>query len=201
MLLSVDEGLGRIMTTLDSLGILDNTLIVLSSDNGFFFGEHGLTSERRLPYEESIRNALLMRYPPRIPAGARPDGLVLTVDLAPTALDAAGVGPVASVQGRSVLPLFTKTPSDWRQSVLVEFYTNEQPFPHLLDVDYRAIRTQRYKYIHWVKHPCEDELYDLRADPHEQRNLAGERGSAAIRQQMRNELGVLVLNAVGLDSP
>ena len=67
--------------------MLDKTVLVLSSDNGFFFGEHGLTTERRLPYEESIRNPLLIRYPPRIPAGSRPEGLALTVDLAPTVLD------------------------------------------------------------------------------------------------------------------
>ncbi|MGH7560755.1 MAG: sulfatase-like hydrolase/transferase, partial [Gemmatimonadales bacterium] len=93
MILAVDESLGRIMARLDSLGLLDRTAIVLTSDNGFFFGEHGLTTERRLPYEESIRNPLLVRYPPRVPAGSRPGGLALTVDLAPTLLELAGVPP------------------------------------------------------------------------------------------------------------
>ncbi len=199
MIAGVDASLGRIMHTLDSLGILDQTVIVLSSDNGFFFGEHGLTTERRLPYEESIRNPLLVRYPSRVPAGSRPDGLALTVDLAPTLLDLAGVPISASIQGRSLVPLFTNTPSDWRQSVLVEFYTNEQPFPHLRDVDYRAVRTDRYKYIHWVKFPGEDELYDLRADSLERRNLARDPTMAPVRQQMRAELRRLVLEAVGID--
>ncbi|HLG04601.1 MAG TPA: sulfatase-like hydrolase/transferase, partial [Gemmatimonadales bacterium] len=160
MILAVDEGIGRIMAKLDSLGILDRTVIVLTSDNGFFFGEHGLTTERRLPYEESIRNPLLVRYPPRVPGGSRPGGLALTVDLAPTLLELAGVPVGAQIQGRSLVPLFgaSAPPRGWRESVLVEFYTYENPFPHLLDMDYRAIRTVRYKYIHWIKYPAQDEL-------------------------------------------
>ena len=174
MILAIDESLGRIIATLDSLKLLDKTVLVLSSDNGFFFGEHGLTTERRLPYEESIRNPLLMRYPPRIPAGLRPEGLALTVDLAPTVLDLAGVPISPSIQGRSLVPLFQGTPAGWRQAVLVEFYTNEQPFPHLMDMDYRAIRTARYKYVHWIKHADQDELYDLQSDSLERRNLASD---------------------------
>jgi N-acetylglucosamine-6-sulfatase len=200
MILAVDESLGRIMATLDSLGILDKTVIVLSSDNGFFFGEHGLTTERRLPYEESIRDPLLMRYPPRIGAGTRPDGLALTVDLAPTLLDLAGVAIGPHIQGRSLVPLFDGTPNNWRQSVLVEFYTNEQPFPHLLDMDYRAVRTARYKYIHWVKFPEWDELYDLQSDSLERHNIARDPAMATVRTQLQGELGRLVLEALGIPS-
>lgn len=198
MILGVDESLGRIIATLDSLGLLDSTVIVLSSDNGFFFGEHGLTTERRLPYEESIRNPLLMRYPPKIPAGARPGGLALTVDLAPTMLDFAGVPIGPHIQGHSLVPLFTGTPPGWRQSVLVEFYTNEQPFPHLMDMDYRAVRTARYKYIHWVKFPEQDELYDLETDSLERHNLAGDPALARTRASLQADLGRLVLEAIGL---
>lgn len=198
MILAVDESLGRIIATLDSLKLLDKTVVILSSDNGFFFGEHGLTTERRLPYEESIRNPLLMRYPPRIPAGLRPEGMVLTVDLAPTVLDLAGVSISSSIQGRSVVPLFQGTPADWRQAVLVEFYTNEQPFPHLMDMDYRAIRTARYKYVHWIKHADHDELYDLQSDPLERRNLASDPAMASVKASLRSDLGELMLEAAGL---
>jgi arylsulfatase A-like enzyme len=199
MILGVDASLGRIIATLDSLKLLDKTVIVLSSDNGFFFGEHGLTTERRLPYEESIRNPLLMRYPPRIPAGSRPAGLALTVDLAPTMLQFAGLPVGPHIQGRSLIPLFrTTTPPDWRQSVLVEFYTNEQPFPHLLDMDYRTVRTARYKYIHWIKFPEQDELYDLQSDSLERRNLARDAALAPVRTQMQQELSRLVVQALGL---
>jgi arylsulfatase A-like enzyme len=198
MIRGVDRSLGRIIATLDSLHILDKTLIVFSSDNGFFFGEHGLTTERRLPYEESIRNPLLMRYPPRIRAASRPEGLALTVDLAPTLLEFAGVPVGSQIQGRSLIPLLNGTARDWRQSVLVEFYTNEQPFPHLLDLDYRAVRTSRYKYIHWVKFPDQDELYDLQRDSLERRNVANDAAMAGIRSRMRAELAKLVVHAIGL---
>ncbi len=198
MMLAVDEGLGRLMATLDSLGILDRTAIVFTSDNGFFFGEHGLTTERRLPYEGSIRNPFLVRYPPRVRAGSRPNGLALTVDLAPTLLELAGVPIGPNIQGRSLVPLFEGMPPDWRQSVLVEFYTYENPFPHLLDMDYRAIRTARYKYIHWVQHPEADELYDLTRDSLEVRNLAGEPSHAGVKATLQADLGRLVLRAIGL---
>jgi arylsulfatase A-like enzyme len=200
MILGVDESLGRIMASLDSLKLLDKTLIILSSDNGFFFGEHGLTTERRLPYEESIRNPLLMRYPPRIPAGSRPEGLALTVDVAPTVLDVASVPISPFIQGRSLMPLFRGMPLGWRQAVLVEFNTNEQPFPHLLDMDYRAIRTRRYKYIHWVKYPDQDELYDLQSDPMERRNLATDPALGSVKASLSTDLGKLVLEAMGLQT-
>lgn len=200
MILAVDASLGRIMATLDSLKILDKTVIVLSSDNGFFFGEHGLTTERRLPYEESIRNPLLMRYPARIRAGSRPTGLALTVDLAPTLLEFAGLTPGPHIQGRSLVPLFRSTPLNWRQAVLVEFYTNEQPFPHLMDMDYRAVRTGQYKYIHWIKFPEQDELYDLKTDSLERRNLAGDPAHARVRTTLKAELGRLVLQSLGLEN-
>ncbi len=198
MILAVDEGLGRIMAKLEELGVLDRTVIVLSSDNGFFFGEHGLSTERRLPYEESIRNPLLVRYPPVVRPGSRPAGLALTVDLAPTLLELAGVPPGPSIQGRSLVPLFQGTPPGWRESVLVEFYTYENPFPHLLDMDYRAVRTGRYKYIPWIQYPEEDELYDLQADSLELRNLARDKAMDGVRSQMKQELGRLVLQALGL---
>jgi N-acetylglucosamine-6-sulfatase len=201
MLLAVDEGVGRVVAALDSLGILDRTLIVFTSDNGFFFGEHGLTTERRLPYEESIRNPLLLRYPPLVPAGARPTGLTTTVDLAPTILELAGAPVGPHIQGRSLLPLLAGRATGWRESLLVEFYTYENPFPHLVDMDYRAVRTERYKYVHWMQHPAWDELYDLTADSFETRNLARAPELAAERGALRAELGRLVLEAMGLDPP
>jgi N-acetylglucosamine-6-sulfatase len=85
--------------------------------------------------------------------------------------------------------------------VLVEFYTNEQPFPHLMEVDYRAVRTDRYKYIHWVKFPDQDELYDLRTDSLERHNVARDPAMAAVRARMRGELRRLVVEAVGIDAP
>jgi N-acetylglucosamine-6-sulfatase len=201
MLLAVDESLGRIIATLAAHGLLDRTAIIVTSDNGFFYDEHGLTSERRLPYEESIRNPLLVRYPPLVPAGARPGGLALTVDLAPTVLDLAGVPIAPTIQGRSLVPLLRGVDAGWRQSLLVEFYTYENPFPHLLDMDYRAVRTDRYKYIHWMRFPDHDELYDLETDSLEVTNLARDPRFARVRTELREDLGRLVLEAMGLDAP
>ena len=198
MLLAVDESLGRLMAALERQGVLDETMIVFTSDNGFFFGEHGLSLERRLPYEESIRNPLLVRYPPLAPSSARPSGLVLSVDIAPTVLDAAGVPIGGHIQGRSLLPLLRGDAPDWRQSLLVEFYSYENPMPWLVDMDYRAVRTARHKYIHWVKQPDLDELYDLQADPYELRNLADDPAHADSRAELKRELGRLVLESMEL---
>jgi len=197
MLLSIDEGVGSIIAALEERGILDETLILFTSDNGYFFGEHGFSIERRMPYEESIRSPLLIRYPPMTAAGARTDGLALSIDIAPTLLDIAHAEIGGHIQGRSLVPLLTGKPGDWRESVLIEFYTYENPMPWLVDMDYRAVRTNRYKYIHWLRY--EGELYDLSTDPLEMRNLIREPGMADVVTDLRAELGRLTLGAVGLE--
>ncbi len=198
MLLAVDESLGRLLAGLASRGILDSTVVLFTSDNGFFFGEHGLTTERRLPYEASIRNALLVRYPPLVAAGTRPAELTTSVDVAPTLLELAGAPVGTHLQGRSLVPVLRGQPQGWRESLLVEFYTYENPFPHLVDMDYRAIRTTRYKYIHWMQHPGDAELYDLAADSLELHNLAGDPKLAAVRRELEEDLRRLALEALGL---
>jgi N-acetylglucosamine-6-sulfatase len=196
MMLAVDESVGRIVALLEERGILDETLILFTSDNGYFFGEHGFSIERRMPYEESIRMPLLIRYPPMIGAGTRSDGLASSIDLAPTLLDVAGAPIGEHIQGRSLLPLLAGDTAGWRAAVLIEFYSYENPMPWLVDMDYRAIRTQQYKYVHWLR--FEDELYDVVADPYEQRNLIGDPGMAHVAAQLRSELGRLTVEAVGL---
>jgi N-acetylglucosamine-6-sulfatase len=198
MLLAVDESVGRIRAALEARGELDRTVFVFTSDNGFFFGEHGLTTERRLPYEESIRNPLIIRYPPLVTAGSTPPQLALTVDLAPTLLELAGAPIGDQIQGRSLVPVLRGNTTGWRESILVEFNTYENPFPHLMEMDYRALRTDRYKYIHWVRYPELDELYDLQNDPFEMKNLAHDRSAAALRARLRTELGRQVLQALRL---
>jgi N-acetylglucosamine-6-sulfatase len=196
MLLSVDEGVGRISAALEARGILDETLILFTSDNGYFFGEHGFSIERRMPYDESIRSPLLVRYPPLVEAGTRVDALTLSIDIAPTLLDVGQAVIGDHIQGRSLVPLLAGDAAPWRESILVEFYTYENPMPWLVDMDYRAVRTDRYKYIHWVRH--EAELYDLAADPFEMRNLIDEPAMADVVSELRTELGRLTLEAVGL---
>ena len=124
--------------------------------------------------------------------------MVVSVDIAPTALDVAGVSIGDHIQGHSLVPLLQGTARDWRQSILVEFYTYENPWPWLLDMDYRAVRTEQYKYVHWMQHPDENELYDLLADPYEKQNIIDEPSMAGVATEMRGELAELVLDAMGI---
>jgi N-acetylglucosamine-6-sulfatase len=198
MLLAVDEGLGRIVNTLEEEGVLDDTFILFTSDNGFFYGEHGLSLERRMPYEESIRTPLVIRFPPLIGTDLRVDALVASVDIAPTVLEVAGAPIGEHIQGRSFLPELMGSSTGGRTSVFVEFFTYENPFPWLVDMDYRAIRTERYKYIHWIQFPESGELYDLQEDPLERRNLLGEPGMEEVERELRKELRRSALHAMGL---
>lgn len=198
MVLAVDESLGRIMSELEKQGVLDQTMIVFTSDNGFFFGEHWLSQERRLPYEESIRQPLIVRYPPLAEPGSRISGLVSSVDIAPTVLDVGSAGIGDHVQGRSLVPLLRGDNAGWRESVLIEFYTHENPRPWLMDMDYKAVRTDRYKLVHWMQHPAERELYDLQDDPFELKNLIDDPAMAGVVADMESELSDLVLEAMGL---
>ena len=198
MVMSVDESLGRLMAALEQNGELDNTMIMFTSDNGFFFGEHWLSQERRLPYEESVRMPLLLRYPALANAGSSIGGLASSIDIAPTVLDIGGATIGDHVQGRSLVPLLQASSADWRDSVLIEFYTYENPRPWLMDMDYRAVRTDRYKLIHWMQHPDEQELYDLQNDPYEMRNLINDPQMEDVVIELRLELARLVVEAMGL---
>jgi len=193
MLAAVDESLGRIMSALETRGVLNKTVILLVGDNGYFYGEHGLSEERRLAYEESIRLPLLMRYPPKIRAGSAPSAQALSIDLAPTILDLAGAPPLPGIDGRSLVPLFAAkaTPADWRRSFLIE-YTTDIVFPRTLKMGYDAVRNERYKFIRYRELQGMNELYDLQRDPFELRNLAGDQGSGGLLRRMEGELDALL---------
>lgn len=187
MLAAVDEGLGRIFAELEKQGTLNQTVVMVIGDNGYFYGEHGLSEERRLAYEESIRLPLLVRYPPQVKAGAEPSGMALTTDLAPTILEFAGAPALSGIDGHSLLPLFTRTPADWRKSFLIE-YTTDIVFPRILKMGYDAVRTERYKFIRYRELEGMNELYDLKEDPFELTNLMASPAAAGLRQQMEAEL-------------
>lgn len=198
MLMAVDEGLGMIWNALEARGELENTAILFTSDNGYFYGEHGLSIERRLPYEEAARAPFLLWYPGTAPAGATVDAFALSIDIAPTALDLGGAEIGSHIQGRSLLPLLQGTPEDWRHSFLIEYISYENPMPWLLDLGYRTVRTERYKYIHWVHHEGMDELYDLEDDPFELHNRIGDPEMAGVLSELQAELGRLVVESVGI---
>jgi arylsulfatase A-like enzyme len=197
MMASVDEGVGMLLDTLDRTGALDHTAVVFLSDNGYFFGEHGLGPERRFAYEEGLRCPLLVRYPPLVAPGTTIDALTLALDVAPTVLELAGAAPAAALQGRSLVPLLGGQQPAWRSSFLAEYY-GEAAIPWLVAMSYKAVRTDRYKYIDWTQHEGCDELYDLAADPYELTNLAREPGAAGVRAELRRELGRLVAESFGL---
>jgi N-acetylglucosamine-6-sulfatase len=204
MMLAVDESVGRLLAALDEAGELQNTLILFTSDNGYFFGEHALSVERRLPYEESVLAPLLVQYPERFEGGRKIESVVLSVDYAATILDAAGVTIPKHVQGRSFMPLLTGEKDSIRDTAYVEFYSHENPFPWTAKLDYRIVRQGDFKYIRWLRFE-EDigmELYNLHTDPYEQTNLAYDAEHAATLQGLQKALQELVVDAFGLaDEP
>jgi N-acetylglucosamine-6-sulfatase len=187
MLLAVDDSLGRILTALEKKAELDHTVVVFTSDHGFFYGEHGLSEERRLAYEEAIRIPLLIRYPGLVKAGTTPSELVLSLDIAPTLLEMAGLTAAAGVQGRSLVPVFANDARGWRSSFLIEYFS-DTVFPRIRNMGYVAVRTDRYKYIQYQELERMNELYDLKADPYEERNLVDVPEARATLDRMQAEL-------------
>ena len=166
---SVDLNVGRILDYLDQTGLDKNTLIVYSSDQGFYLGEHGWF-DKRFMYEESFRTPLLMRYPDGFKRKGEISELVQNIDFAPTFLDYAGVTIPKEIQGQSLKPLLENenSPSDWRKSLYYHYY--EFPSEHFTRRHY-GIRTDRYKLIHFYYDFDEWELFDLNKDPHEMNNV------------------------------
>ena len=195
-LMAIEEGVGQILEALKSAGQLENTVIVFAGDNGYFYGEHGLSVERRLAYEESIRMPLLVRYPKTNKPGIARDEFVLNIDLAPTLLELAGVAVPGAMQGRSLAPLLRGERPGWRNSFLIEYYS-DRVFPRILQMGYRAVRNKRWKYIHYLELDGMDELYDLKNDPYEMKNLMNAPGSQRARDEMKREMERLLKETNG----
>lgn len=171
MLSSVDDGIGEIFRVLDTRSQLENTLIIFTSDEGYFYGEHGLSVERRLAYEESIRIPLFMRWPKLIKPRTTVEQFALSIDIAPTLLEIGGAKNSEPMHGRSLLPLLRGEKVPWRDSLLIEYFS-DKVFPRVANMGYQAVRTNRWKFIHYTDLKGMDELYDLRSDPVELNNLA-----------------------------
>ncbi len=180
---SLDDNVGRLLRYLDESGLAENTLVVYTSDQGFYMGEHGWF-DKRFMYEESMRTPLVMR----MPGGARGDigELVQNIDYAPTFLELAGVEVPADIQGRSLLPLLRgQHPSDWRPALYYHFY--EYPAEHMVKRHY-GVRNDRWKLIHFYNDIDCWELYDLENDPHELHNLFGDPAYAGEQHALFEEL-------------
>ena len=182
---AVDESVGRVIDALDRTGLSGNTLVVYTSDQGFFLGEHGWF-DKRFMYEEALRMPLVMRLPGVIRAGSINTDMVTNLDFGPTFLDFAGTETPADVQGRSFLPrLLDATVAGQPESVYYHYY--EFPAIHMVKRHF-GIRTGRYKLIHFYYDIDAWELYDLANDPQELNNVAADPTYDGIRRELEDEL-------------
>jgi arylsulfatase A-like enzyme len=163
----VDESVGTLMKTLEELGLSDNTVVIYSSDQGFYIGDHGWYDKRWM-YEESLKMPLIVKWPGVAEAGSVNEDLVQNLDYAETFLEIAGAEIPADMQGRSLVPLLAgETPADWRESIYYHYY--EYPSVHMVP-RHNGVRDDRYKLIHFYQFD-EWEFYDLKTDPDELQNL------------------------------
>ena len=185
--MSVDESIGRVMEYLEEIGELDNTVIVYTSDQGFFLGEHGWF-DKRFMYEECLRMPFVIRYPKMIKAGSTSKAICMNVDFGPTFLDLAGIEVPSEMQGRSfrkVLEKKGRIPAGWREAAYYHYY--EYPAEHSVKRHY-GIRTSDCKLIHFYNDIDQWEMYDMKADPQEMRNVYDDPAYAEKRAQMHRIL-------------
>ena len=173
----VDRNVGRVLDRLDELGLAKNTIVVYSADQGFYLGEHGWF-DKRWAYEESMRMPFIVRWPGTVKPGTRSAAMIQNIDYAPTFLEAAGVEPTWKMHGISLMPLLAgggATPADWRSTIYYRYIDGGHGVPQ-----HSAIRTNDYKLVFFDKprNPREEksvwELFDLKSDPREMKNLAGD---------------------------
>jgi len=183
-LVSVDEQLGRIIKKLEEMNELDNTVIIYSADNGYFWGEHG-NIDKRLAYEESIRIPFIIRYPGLIKdPGRRAKQMALNIDLAPTLLDILNVPIPANMQGMSLKPIILSDKSKGRESWLYEYcseLTSNVP-------GITAVRTENYKYIEYQNNAWPSELFDLTKDPGERNNIIKTGRGKVLLKELKKEM-------------
>lgn len=182
---SVDDNIGRVLAYLKDNGLEENTIVIYASDQGFFLGEHGFF-DKRFMYEESLKMPFVIRYPGKIKPGTVVDDIVSNIDFAPTLLDMAGITIPEQVQGKSFFNnLKGENSEDWRQSMYYHYY--EYPYYHRVQPHY-GIRNKRYKLIHFYYNIDVWELYDLKNDPNEMRNLINIEANSELIKELKKEL-------------
>ena len=184
---SVDDGVGDVLDYLDQEGLTENTIVVYTSDQGFYLGEHGWF-DKRFMYEESLRTPLLMRYPKEIPAESKVNALIQNLDFAPTFLDYAGVPIPEDIQGESFRNIVNQKTENGRDAIYYTYY--EYPSVHMVKRHY-GVRTERYKLMHFYYDIDEWELYDLEKDPTEMINLYGQKEYEEVQKKMHLRLSEL----------
>jgi arylsulfatase A-like enzyme len=181
---SVDDGVGEILDYLDKNGLTENTIIVYTSDQGFYLGEHGWF-DKRFMYEQSLRTPLVIRYPKEIKPGTVIDDIVVNIDFAPTFLDYAGIEAPSDMQGESFRKLIAGEKVAWRDAMLYHYY--EYPGEHRVKRHY-GVRTGRYKLIHFYYDIDEWEMYDLEADPDEMNSVYNNPAYAEVQERLHQRL-------------
>ena len=185
-IISVDQGIGKILDYLDAHNLAENTLVIYTSDQGFFLGEHGLFDKRYM-YEESFKTPLLMRYPDKVQPGRKIDKMVQNLDIAPTILDFTGVSIPENIQGHSMKYLMTNdNPTAWKDQVYYHFTEAGWGV-----AAHYGIRTPKYKLIHFYDPVDQWELYDLEKDPHEMMNLYNDPTYQEAQKRLKNKLKAL----------
>jgi arylsulfatase A-like enzyme len=180
---SVDDNVGRVLKYLDDNGLADNTIVMYTSDQGVYLGEHGLY-DKRFMYEESFRTPMLIRYTGVIPQNQQINAYVLNLDVPSTLLDLSGIAVPKAMQGESMKNLLTKgNVKNWRKKVYYHYY--EKSFGATA---HYGIRTERYKLIHFYDPGNSWELYDLEKDPHEMHNLYGDATYKQIVEELKQQL-------------
>ena len=198
---SLDDNVGRLLDWLDAVGLTDDTVVIYTSDQGFFLGEHGWF-DKRFMYDESLRMPLLIRYPPEIEAGSTSDAMALNLDFAPTLCDLAGVPIPGSMQGRSLRPILRgERPPDWRTSMYYRYWMHLDNI-HRVQAHY-GVRTRRYKLVRYpgvgdavpgASHERREpawELFDLETDPFEMHSVHDDPAHAEVMAEMTAELARL----------
>jgi arylsulfatase A-like enzyme len=178
---SVDDNVGRLLDFLDAEGLAANTIVVYTSDQGFYLGDHGWF-DKRFIYDHSLRMPYIVRYPPEVKPGTTCDALAQNIDFAPTFLDYAGAAIPEDIQGASLRPLYRgQTPADWREAVYYHYY--EYPAVHMVKRHY-GCRTKRYKLAHFYYDIDAWELFDLEKDPNELKSVYDDPACADVRAKM-----------------
>lgn len=180
--LSLDRNIGRTLDYLDRHGLTENTIVIYMSDQGFYLGEHGWF-DKRFMYEESFRTPMIMRYPGRAKPGSTNNGFVMNLDVAPTLLQAAGAQIPADMQGESFLPVVTGKKKA-RKTMYYHYYENGE---HAVSPHF-GVRTERFKLIRFYDKVNGWELYDLKKDPSEMKNVFHSKKYEKIRNKMMSEL-------------
>ena len=181
---SVDDGVGEVLDYLKENDLEENTIVVYTSDQGFYLGEHGWF-DKRFMYEESFRTPMVMKFPKEIKPGTVVNNLVQNIDFAPTFLDYAGIEIPKDIQGESLRKLVKGEAKEWRDAIYYTYY--EFPGEHHVNRHY-GVRTDRYKLIHFYYDIDEWELYDLEKDPSEMENVYNDSEYVSVREDMHKQL-------------